>query len=341
MATSEERPGGSKAIAGLLRTFVAAGAAAADEGLRERKKRQTRQHISDTATMLFLERGFDAVKVADVAAACDVSEKTVYNYFPTKESLFFDRTDHIAERIREALRDRRDGRPLAWATHDVVVEDFEHLHAYWAQSGDAAVLSVVARFGDLVADTPALQAAQHDMFERLGRVAAEALAERAGVDPDDPEPRMAALAVVGLWRVQFLALQRHVRRVATVDELREAVLGDVARATRIAEAGLGSFDAAIARQGARGSVREAAEAMNEARRQVVAAVRQAREAWHAVATELHADAHAGLHGEDAGHRARQQAKRDAQRLRLEAVRQARAEAMAAQRAKQARRRGGG
>ena len=55
------------------------------EGLRERKKRQTRQYISDVATGLFMERGFDAVTVAEVADAADVSVNTVYNYFSTKE----------------------------------------------------------------------------------------------------------------------------------------------------------------------------------------------------------------------------------------------------------------
>jgi len=63
------------------------------EGLRERKKRRTRQQISDVATSLFVVRGFDRVKVSEIAAIVGVSEKTVYNYFPTKESLVFDRAD--------------------------------------------------------------------------------------------------------------------------------------------------------------------------------------------------------------------------------------------------------
>ena len=63
------------------------------EGLRERKKRLMRQQLSDTATAMFLERGFDAVRVAEVAEACGVSEKTVFNYFPTKESLVLDRLE--------------------------------------------------------------------------------------------------------------------------------------------------------------------------------------------------------------------------------------------------------
>src|ERR1700722_2799935 len=73
------------------------------EGLRERKKRLMRQLISDTATEMFLARGFDEVRVSEVAAACDISEKTIYNYFPTKESLLLDREEASAENIRVAL----------------------------------------------------------------------------------------------------------------------------------------------------------------------------------------------------------------------------------------------
>src|ERR1700735_485291 len=73
------------------------------QGLRERKKALMRQLISDTATLMFLERGFDEVRVSEIAAACDVSEKTIYNYFPTKESLLLDREEPAAENIRVAL----------------------------------------------------------------------------------------------------------------------------------------------------------------------------------------------------------------------------------------------
>src|SRR6202789_3569102 len=74
-----------------------------DEGLRDRKKRLMRQQLTDTATLMFMERGFDAVRVAEVAAACGVSEKTVFNYFPTKESLILDREEEMAEGLHKAL----------------------------------------------------------------------------------------------------------------------------------------------------------------------------------------------------------------------------------------------
>src|SRR5271169_1701580 len=73
------------------------------EGLRERKKRLMRQQLSDTATQMFLERGFDAVRVTDIAEACGVSEKTVFNYFPTKESLILDRLEATMASLRTGL----------------------------------------------------------------------------------------------------------------------------------------------------------------------------------------------------------------------------------------------
>ena len=80
------------------------------EGLRERKKRHTRQQISDVATTLFVVRCFDHdVKVAEIAEVVGVSEKTVYNYFPTKESLVFDRADEGIARLAAALREREAG----------------------------------------------------------------------------------------------------------------------------------------------------------------------------------------------------------------------------------------
>src|ERR1700724_2647309 len=83
------------------------GGPAKAEGLRERKKRLMRQQLTDTATLMFMERGFDAIRVAEVAEACGVSEKTVFNYFPTKESLVLDRLEPIVTALRDELADRQ------------------------------------------------------------------------------------------------------------------------------------------------------------------------------------------------------------------------------------------
>ena len=85
------------------------GAAGGGGGLREHKKRVMRQRLSDVATGMFLERGFDAVRVAEVAEACGVSEKTVFNYFPVKEALVMDRLEDTLAALRAGLEDRAVG----------------------------------------------------------------------------------------------------------------------------------------------------------------------------------------------------------------------------------------
>ena len=77
-----------------------------DEGLRERKKRRVRQRISDVATAMFMVHGFDQVTVAQIAAACEVSLQTVFNYFPTKESMLFDRFGSRISAVADAVRER-------------------------------------------------------------------------------------------------------------------------------------------------------------------------------------------------------------------------------------------
>jgi len=81
------------------------------QGLRELKKAATRQAISDVATRLFEERGFEQVTVAEIAAAAAVSVKTVFNYFGNKEELFFDRDDEMLEGMIRTLSEREPACP--------------------------------------------------------------------------------------------------------------------------------------------------------------------------------------------------------------------------------------
>src|SRR5690348_1915456 len=119
------------------------------EGLRERKKRQLRQKLTDTATAMFLERGFEAVRVAEVAAACDVSEKTVFNYFPTKESLVFDREEEQTERLRDALRDRGDGVSIVDSVLAALEGEVSWMYGQWIEAGNSADgLATIRRFSD-------------------------------------------------------------------------------------------------------------------------------------------------------------------------------------------------
>jgi AcrR family transcriptional regulator len=86
-------------------------------GLREQKKSKTRKLISDIARDLFIEKGFAVVTVAEIAKKAEVAVATVFNYFPTKESILFDREDEIDAEIIAAIRDRKKGQSILDALH--------------------------------------------------------------------------------------------------------------------------------------------------------------------------------------------------------------------------------
>jgi AcrR family transcriptional regulator len=258
------------------------------EGLRERKKRLTRQLLSDTATNMFLERGFDEVRISEIAAACEVSEKTIYNYFPTKESLVLDREESIAADIRWALGSDTAGMSPVEAAVHTITEDMTRMLQHWNVGANPSPdLSLFRRFRDMLENTPSLRAAQLEMMDRLVEVAAHAMAERAGIDPEEPEPLIAANAIMGLWRVQFTAMHKYADGKTSPNEMKELVLAEVKRAARLIDTGLWSFGLAVQGHNGRESLRVAAQSANEARKQVVSAMKQAREAWRQMLVEAH------------------------------------------------------
>jgi len=93
-------------------------------GRRERKKRQTRQSISDAATRLFFEHGFEAVSLAQVAEAADVSIKTIFNHFGSKEDLFFDRADELRDSIISAIVHRPAGMTVLDSLESLLVDNW-------------------------------------------------------------------------------------------------------------------------------------------------------------------------------------------------------------------------
>src|SRR6266511_1621099 len=116
-------------------------------GLRERKKQQTRQLIADTARRLFTEHGFDSVTVAAVAAAANVSEGTVFNYFPTKEHLFFDGMENYEADLLTTIRDRGPGESVLAAFGRFVIERSPRLADTDARQVIATSAGVVAANG--------------------------------------------------------------------------------------------------------------------------------------------------------------------------------------------------
>jgi AcrR family transcriptional regulator len=206
-------------------------------GLRERKKRLMRQRLSDTATAMFLERGFDGVRVAEVAEVCGVSEKTVFNYFPVKEALVMDRLAGTLTALRAGLADPALT-PLQ-AALEILGRELSGMTGLLAGQRDAGQgRQAVRRFGDLIRATPALRAYQADMMEQSVAAAAGILAARAGLAADDPEPQIAARALLGLWRIQADSLRKHLDQAGPSARLHELVTADVHRAARLISTGL-------------------------------------------------------------------------------------------------------
>ena len=214
----------------------------AAEGLRERKKRLMRQQLSDTATQMFMEQGFDAVRVSEVAEACGVSEKTVFNYFSTKESLILDRLEATMASLRTGLAE--PGVAPVEAALRILDDELSAMTSWLAAQDDPAQAgAAIQRFGALIQATPSLRAHQSDMMDQFVAVAADILAERAEMSSDDPEPQIAATALLGLWRIQFQRLSKYLDGTRTPTQVHQAVTADVQRAAHLINAGLSSFAA--------------------------------------------------------------------------------------------------
>jgi AcrR family transcriptional regulator len=215
-------------------------------GLRERKKRLLRQQLSDTATRLFIEHGFDAVRVADIAEECGVSEATVFNYFQTKEALVLDRLAATVASLPGGLSAPGIG-PIEAALRLLEQELQVMTDVFSSQDDPRIVATAVLRFGDLIRATPSLRAYMSDMMDQCVTVAAGLLADRAGLTPEDPEPQIAARALLGLWHVQAESLRKHLRG-DDLSRIRQDVTGDVRRAADLIGEGIHSFGAFAPRQ---------------------------------------------------------------------------------------------
>ncbi|MEU8763055.1 TetR/AcrR family transcriptional regulator [Streptomyces sp. NPDC048659] len=152
------------------------------EGLRERKKRQTKQRISDIATGLFVARGFAAVTVAEIAEAADVSVNTVYNYFPAKEDLFLDRMEGVTHRLARMIRGRDRGESAARA---VLREIRGHVTAVSPAYG---LMDGYADFMRVIDEAPTLKARLFYLQQEVVETTVAALREETGAPADDPVP---------------------------------------------------------------------------------------------------------------------------------------------------------
>lgn len=161
------------------------------EGLRERKRRQTRERISQAAIALFIDRGFDATTVDDIAAAADVSKRSFFDYFPTKEDVIFAWQDGFGESLAAAVAERPADEPLL----NVIEEAF--VAVVTKAIADPRTLAI----GDLIGKTPALRARDHMKYAKLEQVLVDALSKRTKGKDGHLRARLLAMMVIGAMRI--------------------------------------------------------------------------------------------------------------------------------------------
>jgi AcrR family transcriptional regulator len=192
---------------------------------RSRKRLATRQGISTAATRLFLERGFDQVTVDEIAAAADVGRMTVFNHFPRKEDMFFDRDEEGREMLREALRQRDPSvspiETLRLLAHRLVAEESPYVRFSAGSQG----------FFETIEASDTLKARARAIRDEIAHVVTAALAECVGRKPDDPDAHLAAGLLLATWTVGFIQAHRTFRQGQDTAEAKAVFLAAVDKGT--------------------------------------------------------------------------------------------------------------
>jgi AcrR family transcriptional regulator len=207
---------------------------AAELGLRERKKRQTRQLIFEAADRLFRQRGFESVTVAEIARGADVSEVTVFNYFPTKEDLFYGGMQFFEEQLIDAVRSRARGESAVSAFRRRLLEGAADL-------GTEERVTAIRKAAQMISVSPSLVVRERDIVDRYTRQLAAVLAEETGAAPDDVEPLGAAGALMVVHRMLVDHIRKQVLAGRRGSQLVEDFKSQARRAFRRLERGLGDY----------------------------------------------------------------------------------------------------
>jgi AcrR family transcriptional regulator len=203
-------------------------------GLRERKKERTRALIAQTAFELFSARGFDNVTVAEIARAADVAEKTVFNYFPTKEDLVYGRMEFFEAELLQAIRERSPGESALAAFGRFVLEPRGRLASDRAADDIRAITTVITGSRDLLER-------EAQIFERYTSALAALLAEETGAREGDAEPWVVANVLMGVHRALIAYVRRRVLEGAENPTLRRDARAQGRRVLARLERGLGSY----------------------------------------------------------------------------------------------------
>jgi AcrR family transcriptional regulator len=164
-------------------------------GLRELKKQQTRQAISDTATRLFMERGFEEVTITEIAAAARVAKMTVTNHFPRKEDLALDYHETFVASLADAVEARTTGESALAALRREFLAAVRRHDALAGFSGPG--------FVRMITGSPTLSTRLRDLHDQREDALARTLATDTSARPGDIAPKAAAALLGAAHRVLF------------------------------------------------------------------------------------------------------------------------------------------
>lgn len=181
----------------------------AREGLRSRKRRETRQRISSSALALFLEKGFEATTVDEIAAAADVSKRSFFDYFPSKEEVIAAWQDEFGQALADAVAARPAGEPMTRTVEEALIATII-----------AHITPRSMAIAQLIRGTPALRAREQVKYVRLEQRLCEALAARCG-EEDRLKARLLAMTAIGGMRVAGEVWQESGRAAALEDFARQ------------------------------------------------------------------------------------------------------------------------
>jgi AcrR family transcriptional regulator len=179
----------------------------ATPGRRERKKQQSRQKIATVAMELFLQRGFDRVTVVEVAEAADVSANTVYNYFPTKEELFFGLHRPMETQLAEIVRQRDKTESLPTFLRRFMLASLERISPMSSEEEAMRHQTI-----EVVEHSSTLYAYSLRMMQSAEQDLAEVLADEIGAQVSPIVPFLTAHLLMGLYNRIFNEYEK--RRVS-------------------------------------------------------------------------------------------------------------------------------
>ena len=159
-------------------------------GLRERKRQQTRERLTRVAMALFLERGFEATTLDDIAAAADISRRSFFHYFASKEDVVFAWQEGSTAALIAAVATRPANESMLTAAENAIAAMARQL-----EPGEAIAMARLKR------ENPALQARDQVKYEKLERALAEALGKRAGHKTEKLQARLVAMITIGAMRI--------------------------------------------------------------------------------------------------------------------------------------------